>query len=616
MWNGVSWATSAGLATSPDILAEHTAMFCSWGHCCEAHRGLVFVDAASLHQVRQAGIERSFTNIWHKSGKNCYEHHGITPRRVSWASRSRHPTTVRLYVACIQQHFFAAAFTVWACQGFAWNDAKFWDICSSIFRLWDWQLEKSTNSSSSFFSLLVVFHVETFDARAQATSQACCRSCRFWVIAIPERFYWRLGTFLLCIFKLTTWLWKMPLRFHNGKSHFMTSVMCTSKDNIEWSSMKVCLTRCMLSRCFTSLLTCNCGLQVPRWIKKQNFNGLIASSCSLWCGLWVAQQTLRDARSSMRSSMSWHLVGSQMGTRMLWQICLLAWQSLSCPMTRGPQSMILCLTKHLAIGSHGQKESQNWIFLLVPSFQILLFLQRTLQGKNWHPFCFPLCTDICGKRIIIMHQILCHSIFNTPQCRQCVMETFSLAGLSLPTVVSWLVHVCRCLVDCRYTFLLDIALNHNQPMLMVGPTGTGKSVYINRYLVRDLPEDSWMPIFITFSARTSANMTQEQVDGRLDKRRKGVFGPRVGKKCVIFVDDLNMPAKETYGAQPPVEILRQYMDYSGWYGRDNSFHHLVDVQFVCAMGLPGGGRTYITNRYLRHFNTLALSQVWWAVRYT
>ena len=63
------------------------------------------------------------------------------------------------------------------------------------------------------------------------------------------------------------------------------------------------------------------------------------------------------------------------------------------------------------------------------------------------------------------------------------METFSLAGLSLPTVVSWLVHVCRCLVYCRYTFLLDIALNHNQPMLMVGPTGTGKSVYINRYLV-------------------------------------------------------------------------------------------------------------------------------------
>ena len=51
------------------------------------------------------------------------------------------------------------------------------------------------------------------------------------------------------------------------------------------------------------------------------------------------------------------------------------------------------------------------------------------------------------------------------------------------------------------------------------------------------------------------------------------------------------------------------MDMGGWYGRDNIFRAMTDVQFVAAMGTPGGGRTFITDRYLRHFNLIALSQV-------
>jgi dynein heavy chain len=108
----------------------------------------------------------------------------------------------------------------------------------------------------------------------------------------------------------------------------------------------------------------------------------------------------------------------------------------------------------------------------------------------------------------------------------------------------------QCTDSVQIAYFLQKLLGAGAPTLITGPTGTGKTIYIKDVLYGSLDKEKWTSIPVMFSAQTSANQTQDIIDSKLDKRRQRVFGPPLGKRCCLFVDDLNMPQVEEYAPSP------------------------------------------------------------------
>lgn len=97
---------------------------------------------------------------------------------------------------------------------------------------------------------------------------------------------------------------------------------------------------------------------------------------------------------------------------------------------------------------------------------------------------------------------------------------------------------------------------------------------------------------INFSSATTCGMFQANIEADIEKRQGKTFAPPFGRRMVVFLDDISMPEVNTWGDQPTLEIVRQLVEYKGFYflekdkRGDRKTIELID--YVAAMSHPGG----------------------------
>ncbi|VDK74222.1 unnamed protein product [Dibothriocephalus latus] len=142
----------------------------------------------------------------------------------------------------------------------------------------------------------------------------------------------------------------------------------------------------------------------------------------------------------------------------------------------------------------------------------------------------------------------------------------------------------------RLNWLLQQSLVSSRPICLVGQTGTSKTAALTH--------------MVDFSSRTSSLDVVRNLEAHLERRGKGVYGPASGRRLLVFIDDMNMPEPDLYGTQQPIALLQLLLSQNGLYdrGKELNWRKLLDIDYLAAMGNPGGGRHEVNPRFISLFS--------------
>ncbi|XP_051263753.1 dynein axonemal heavy chain 11 isoform X2 [Dicentrarchus labrax] len=157
----------------------------------------------------------------------------------------------------------------------------------------------------------------------------------------------------------------------------------------------------------------------------------------------------------------------------------------------------------------------------------------------------------------------------------------------------------------RLRYFMDLLLERRQPVMLVGNAGVGKTALVRNKL--DCLPESYMTTKVPFNYYTTSLMLQVILERQLEKRAGRSYSPVGNRRMVYFIDDMNMPAVDSYGTVQPHTLIRQHLDYGHWYDRQKlTLKEIHNTQYVACMN-PTAGSFSINPRLQRHFSVFTVS---------